>query len=458
VDDPAPSTAVPVELPLERPVGVLEDEPAAEFVPVLEESTPLPTRGLLPARGRSGASQPVEQPEVVEPVLEAAAAIEPVVPAEPAEALAVSEPAPLVAPDLVTPVVEDRVPSELDAEPVAEPVAGPVGESVPEAAPVLALEPDVTAPLSLVPDPEAVAQVEAPAVEVAVQTQAAPSAGLEEVGSQARSALSEFAREPQHVDATVETPVETPVETAPETAPEPAEPAPPAQPVVGAASMDILPTRTKGRGLRRKPAAAAPQAAPVRPPAAALTHRVPAARGPLEQRTASPSPVAGAPSMFAPHAGSPTEAAPFTPSPGAGEAQDDGPVPAPPSLFAAPRVAQEAPTPTPAIPALAAAQSLRERSAMASEALSELSSLSSYSPQTVEQAAPLSLTRRTPLATPAGQAGQAAQQAPEEPLGARRGSRNAADVRTMLSGFRAGVERGRTSPGSSVPLGDTNEH
>jgi hypothetical protein len=95
---------------------------------------------------------------------------------------------------------------------------------------------------------------------------------------------------------------------------------------------------------------------------------------------------------------------------------------------------------------------------MASEALSELSSLSSYSPQTVEQAAPLSLTRRTPLATPAGQAGQAAQQAPEEPLGARRGSRNAADVRTMLSGFRAGVERGRTSPGSSVPLGDTTEH
>jgi hypothetical protein len=43
-----------------------------------------------------------------------------------------------------------------------------------------------------------------------------------------------------------------------------------------------------------------------------------------------------------------------------------------------------------------------------------------------------------------------ASQQPEEPIGARRGARNAADVRTMLSGFRAGVERGRTSPASNA--------
>jgi hypothetical protein len=129
--------------------------------------------------------------------------------------------------------------------------------------------------------------------------------------------------------------------------------------------------------------------------------------------------------------------------------QDDAPVPAPSSLFAtAPQVAEEQVPVEPAFPqpALAAAATLRERSAMASEALSELSALSSYSPQAVEPSAPTSLTRRTPLATPAG---QMASRQPEEPIGARRGTRNAADVRSMLSGFRAGVERGRTSPAAS---------
>jgi hypothetical protein len=126
-------------------------------------------------------------------------------------------------------------------------------------------------------------------------------------------------------------------------------------------------------------------------------------------------------------------------------------VPAPSSLFAPPPapadVEASAATPTPAfpadsVPALVAAQSLRERSAMASEALSELSALSSYRPETMTpSAAPASLVRRTPQATPAAQIAQ-----PQEPQGARRANRNAADVRSMLSGFRAGVERGRTSP------------
>jgi hypothetical protein len=91
-----------------------------------------------------------------------------------------------------------------------------------------------------------------------------------------------------------------------------------------------------------------------------------------------------------------------------------------------------------------AAQSLRERSAMASEALSELSALSTYRPESMTAAsAPASLVRRTPQSTPAAQLAQ-----PQEPQGPRRANRNAADVRSMLSGFRAGVERGRTSPGA----------
>jgi hypothetical protein len=82
-------------------------------------------------------------------------------------------------------------------------------------------------------------------------------------------------------------------------------------------------------------------------------------------------------------------------------------------------------------PASAAAQSLRERSVMASQALSELSALSSYRPD-----------------------GRSGTSAPgEESLGARRGTRNAADVRSMLSGFRAADERGHatTAPSTSVP-------
>jgi hypothetical protein len=162
----------------------------------------------------------------------------------------------------------------------------------------------------------------------------------------------------------------------------------------------------------------------------------------------------------------PVATAPVT-APIAAVSEPQQPVAAPSSLFASAPVQQEvAPAPSSlfapapeepqvpvepafpaAVPALAAAASLRERSAMASEALSELSALSTYSPQAVEETAPASLTRRTPLATEAGQ--MASRPAAEEPLGARRGARNAADVRTMLSGFRAGVERGRTSPASN---------
>jgi hypothetical protein len=83
---------------------------------------------------------------------------------------------------------------------------------------------------------------------------------------------------------------------------------------------------------------------------------------------------------------------------------------------------------------------LRQRSALASEALTELSRLSAYSPAAVESKPPATLSRRTPASTPA------AQVAPPPPAPANRRGRNAADVRSMLSGFQAGVERGRTSP------------
>jgi hypothetical protein len=87
------------------------------------------------------------------------------------------------------------------------------------------------------------------------------------------------------------------------------------------------------------------------------------------------------------------------------------------------------------------AQKLRDRSAIASEALSELSRLSGYRPQAVENRGEQSLTRRTPQATPG------LNQAPETTTPVPHRERNATDVRSMLSGFRAGVERGRADQG-----------
>jgi hypothetical protein len=79
---------------------------------------------------------------------------------------------------------------------------------------------------------------------------------------------------------------------------------------------------------------------------------------------------------------------------------------------------------------------LRERSAIASEALSELSALSGYRPQAVENHGQASMPRRTPQSTPGLEPAPPAAAVPHR-------ERNATDVRSMLSGFRAGVERGR---------------
>jgi hypothetical protein len=87
---------------------------------------------------------------------------------------------------------------------------------------------------------------------------------------------------------------------------------------------------------------------------------------------------------------------------------------------------------------------------MASEALSELSALSAYSPQPAPSAP--AQVRRTAPAGPTAAADQPAPQPGDEPLGARRGSRNAADVRSMLSGARSGGERTAAAPSGAAPV------
>ena len=295
----------------------------------------------------------------------------------------------------------------------------------------------------LADEPDPVAQLAEPVVEVADEpepvAEAEPVPSLPELdevrdGSQARSTLSELARES----------APAPAETEPVVEPAAALPEPPPAPAIatGVPAMDILPSRPSGRGLHLR-RTSRPKAHSPRPtlPAYAPQPVVPAA-------PAAPSaPIAQVPAHAPAHLAAPTFADL------AHEAFDEQvPVPAPSSLFVpAPARVDDDPvaeaTPTPAfpaasVPALVAAQSLRERSAMASEALSELSALSTYRPESVSgSTAPASLVRRTPQATPAGQIAQ-----PQEPQGPRRVNRNAADVRSMLSGFRAGVERGRTSP------------
>jgi HAMP domain-containing protein len=379
-------------------------------------------------------------------------------------------PTPTVTGPSVVSVLPARSVDPLDDE--WEPVLGEAGEpteSVERTQPVTPTDLPADQPLValLADEPDPVADLsfaqpqDGPAPQlahrVAEATETAPIAALHTVddvqaGTQARSTLSELARE-----SAPEAPEEVAVSAAGPTAP-----AVPALPVVpsGAPAMDILPSRSSGRGLRlrrtSRPKAHHSQPAHQALGAAEATAMVPV---PLVSRS---RPSTQAPDGQAPAPALPTRAAAqFTvltaPAPAAPE-QTAAVGAAPSSLFAPPPAPAPEPvpteahvgeaTPTPAfpaasVPALVAAQSLRERSAMASEALSELSALSAYRPESMTgAAAPASLVRRTPQATPAAQV--AAQQ---EPQGQRRANRNAADVRSMLSGFRAGVERGRTSPG-----------
>jgi hypothetical protein len=272
-----------------------------------------------------------------------------------------------------------------------------------------------------------------------------------QAGSQARSTLSELARETSEPAAlpAVEEPDEAPAAQA-------APPAPVAPPVpvvpVGAPAMDILPSKPSGRGLHLR-RSSRPKTSHGRGGAAARLLQTPVAPAPRSPEPPAYNPAHDPALNPAPNP-VPVPAQSVAPAPlfdtPAPEIHEPTPVQAAPSSLFAPPPVEDLPaaTPTPAfpaasVPALVAAQSLRERSAMASEALSELSALSTYRPESVSgAAAPASLVRRTPRATPAALIAE-----PQEPQGQRRANRNAADVRSMLSGFRAGVERGRTSPG-----------
>jgi hypothetical protein len=117
----------------------------------------------------------------------------------------------------------------------------------------------------------------------------------------------------------------------------------------------------------------------------------------------------------------PPAAAPVAPAPL--EARDPAPSPDPVPVVTAPR------------------------SAIASEALTELSRLSSYAPASVQDEGRPSLRRRTPAPMPTEP-----DLGPDPDLaevGQR--ARTAANVRSMLAGFKAGVERGRTSPSANRP-------
>ena len=85
------------------------------------------------------------------------------------------------------------------------------------------------------------------------------------------------------------------------------------------------------------------------------------------------------------------------------------------------------------------------RSALASEALTELSRLSSYSPTSMPSSDQAGLQRRTPSEVPIDEP------QPVVDGAGQRGARTAASVRSMLAGFKAGVERGRTSPAANRP-------
>jgi len=235
----------------------------------------------------------------------------------------------------------------------------------------------------------------------------------------------------------------------------------------GVAAMDILPARSGGRGLLRR------KGAPVGRPQG-TGPLVPAGPAQLQPATAAMAPTVpvpvlpdvaplvplvrdAAPTQALPVPATPTVAAP-EPAPSSLFAPAAAPAPEVPQIVAAQPVATIAPpsslfVPAPtaseapdapaersgersgelgamgaAAPAVTAAQSLRERSAMASEALSELSALSTYTSP-----------------------GAPAQPPGEESLGARRGTRNAADVRSMLSGSRASGDRG-VAAGTGVPV------
>jgi signal transduction histidine kinase len=238
----------------------------------------------------------------------------------------------------------------------------------------------------------------------------------------------------------------------------------PLVPIVFAATaaVDVLPSRNArsgGRFGRHRQPPVAPQPAPyvpvVAPPAAAAQVAAAPAPAPAPFAAPAPAPIPERAPVSAPVA----EQAPVAPS------QQVPAVPVPvtpmPRRAAVPLPASAEPLPERAsVGATASASAatasggsdrseldrMTARSDLQSSALSELRGL--YAPSFTPEVAPPvvapsgGLTRRTPKSVDDGAAATAA---PAQP--AR--TRSAAEVRGMLSGFRAGVERGRGSADSA---------
>jgi signal transduction histidine kinase len=454
--EPSPRGAV---LPEELSGSAGED-----FVPVMAVADALPIRSLHAVPDPVVEAPALVVPDVVEDVdvplgwdvTSEPAEVEAAVPG-PLDAgwTADLEPAPVVAELAPEPaVVDDGSVALLEAEPEPEPVLAPLPSRRPVATAVQA-QPSVQAEPSVHAEPAVRAEPAEPALTRPELTR--PELTPEGAAPEPVQADAEPPFAPQHAPAQAQAEVAAPV-----------------GPVRGRPAADILPSRGSSRGGlfgRRKQQAAPVVTQPVvsSPVVSAPVVSAPVP-DPVRAEVALPTRVAGdLPAVDAPVFGAPVvpssgasaEPSPFAPSPvalspfagGVAPAETERPEPVlpPSSLFGATPGSNpdRAPAPQPAVPGLAAAQSLRERSAMASEALSELSALSSYSPQASAGRVAPTLQRRTPLAT---EAGKVTSPGDEEPLGARRGNRNAADVRSMLSGFQAGVARGRTSPSAGNPL------
>ncbi len=472
VTETAPEAELVAELepPVVEPVAETapEAEPVAELEsPAVEPSPDAPAaapRTLFSRRGRKAARlEPTPEPEVA-PVADLEPDVEPVAAAE-----LVAEPEPPV----VEPVAETAPEAELVAEP--EPAVEPAVEESPDApaaAPRTLFSRRGRKAARLDPTPEPT-----PAPDVEPVAEPAPEA------------------EPQHAIAELEAvvvaePVPAPVverdSFATAQAEPVAEPEPVRPPVTYAKAVDILPVRSSragGGGLFGRHRKAAPErpAEPVRrveaePVAVASAPEPPAALVPVapEQPAVPAPPVAAGPTAVV----EPVGAEPVLPARheltddlfGSGIAASPAPaasptpvVDGPPQEAAVvPLVARPATAQVPPVPAVVGLLPSRTppatveevgpapsadfgrmaaRAEMHQSALSELRGLYEPSfapPAPVPAAAPAGgLTRRTPKAAEEAAAEQAA------PPPAR--TRTAAEVRGMLSGFRAGVERGRGS-------------
>ncbi|MFP5334917.1 MAG: nitrate- and nitrite sensing domain-containing protein [Actinomycetes bacterium] len=446
--DPAPATASTEAGPARRP-GLFssfrarrpgESDTPVSDVPAADEpsAAPAPARPTVPARPAAPANAtPAPAPTRPLPTPPGPAPASPV-PATSTPA-PVATPAPVPAPAPVRPAEPAPAPEPLVAAAALDILPsrssmrrsgkqprsrGLFGRRAKPADPVSPVRPmtrrelrdlDAAAPAPFTPRTAPAPSTPAPPVT------AAPAPSAPSTGAPVPAAPRPVSQPPAPAPAPA---ASTPVGQVP-----PAGPAAAERPVIAAPSSlfgtpaQPAPGPAPGPGPGQAPGAAPAPGAPTASPSTILPSRGGAAPGPSFAAPSGPSPVAPAPRVTDP-ASSPV------PASQAGRA-------------AASPAADEAPAPVPvaAVPgADGMAEVLRQRSALASEALTELSRLSAYSPAAVDAKPPATLTRRTPASTPA------AQVAEPRPASAQRRTRNAADVRSMLSGFQAGVARGRTSP------------